>query len=119
MSSLRLSGVLYLLDNGSESCGVVEGEVGQHFAVDFDAALVDEAHELGVAQVVHACGSVDTLYPEGTEIAFFVLAVAVGVGEAFFPGVFGNGPYVAAAAVVASCEFEDFFAACAGSDVVD
>ena len=80
---------------------------------------MDEAHELGVAQVVHAGCCVDTLDPEGTEVGFVVFAVAVSVSKTFFPCVFGNGPYITAAAVVASCEFEDFLAAGARSDVVD
>lgn len=117
---LRLcSGVLYLLYHGSESCGVVEGEVGEDFAVHFDAVFVEQTHQLRVAEVVHTGGSVDTLNPKSTEVAFFVFAVAIGVGKTFFPGVLGYGPYVTAAAKVASCEFEDFFAACARCDVVD
>lgn len=111
--------VLYFLNDSSESFGVVEGEVGENFAVHFNAALVNEAHELGVAQVVHACSGVDTLNPESAEVSFVVLAVAVGVGKTFFPGVFSYGPYITAAAEVASSEFEDFFAASARSNVVD
>ena len=102
--------VLHLLYYGSESCGVVEGEVGEDFAVDLDSALVDETHELGVAQVVQTCCGVDTLDPEGAEVALVVLAVAVSVGKTFFPGVLCNCPYITAAAEVASCEFEDFLA---------
>ena len=40
--------VLYLVDDGLEGCGVVEGEVGEDFAVDFDACFVDETHQFGV-----------------------------------------------------------------------
>ena len=39
-------GVADFVYNGLEGCGVVECEVGEDFAVDFDAGLVDEAHEL-------------------------------------------------------------------------
>ena len=39
----------------------------------------------------------------------FVLAVTIGVGETFFPGVFGNGPHVFACAIVAAGKFQDFF----------
>ena len=111
--------VLHLFNYSCESCGVVEGEVGEDFAVHFDAALVDKTHELGVAEVVETGSGVDTLNPEGAEVTLFVLAVAISVGKTFFPGVFSYCPYVTAAAIVASCEFEDFFAACARCDVVD
>ncbi len=48
--NLRMRGlcVLYLVDDSLEGCGVVEGEVGEDFAVDFDACFVDETHQFGV-----------------------------------------------------------------------
>ena len=116
---MRGSGVFNFVANGLESCGVVEGEVGEDFAVDFDAGLVDQTHELGVGKVFGAGGSVDTLNPTGAEVVFFVLAVAVGVGQTFFPSVFGNGPNVFAGAVVAAGEFQNFLATFARSDVVN
>ena len=109
----RRSGVLHFVDNSLEGCGVVEGKVGENFAVDLDARLVDEAHEFAVAEVFLTGGGVDTLDPEGTEVALLVLAVAVGVGETFFPGVLGDGPHVAAATEIAAGEFQDFLAFCA------
>lgn len=107
------------VNDSFESFGVVEGEVGEDFAVDLDACLVDETHELGVAEVVHAGSGVDTLNPECAEIAFFVLTVTVCVSETLFPSVLGNGPYITAASEVAAGEFEDFFTTCAGGNVVD
>ncbi len=97
--------VLYLLNDCLESGGVVEGEVGEDLAVDFDTALVDETHELGVREVFHTCGSVDTLNPKSTEVALLVLAVAVSVGKTFFPGVLSYGPHIAAASEVTAGEF--------------
>ncbi len=38
--------VFHLFNDSLESCGIVEGEVGEDLAVDLDTALVDEAHEL-------------------------------------------------------------------------
>lgn len=104
-------GVANFVYNGLEGCGVVECEVGEDFAVDFDAGLVDEAHELGVAEAFDACGGVDTLDPQCAEVAFLLFAVAISVGQTFFPSVFGDGPDVAAAAKVAACKFQDFFTA--------
>ena len=99
------SGVLHLLYDGLESGGIVEGEVGEHLAVDLYACFVNETHELRVAEILHAGGSVDTLDPEGTEVALLVLAVTVSVGKTFFPSVFGNGPYVSTCTVVTAGEF--------------
>ena len=69
----------YLVNDSLESFRVVEGEVGEDLAVDFDSGFVDEAHELGVAEAILACAGVDALNPEGAECAFLVLAVAIGV----------------------------------------
>ena len=103
----------HLVDDSLEGFGVVEGEVGENFAVDLDACLVDETHELGVAEVVHTGCGVDALDPECAEVALLVLTVTVSVGKTFFPCVLGYGPYVTAASEVAAGEFEDFFTTCA------
>lgn len=104
------SGVLHLVHDCFESFGIVHGEVGENLAVDFDSGLVDESHKLAVGKILKTRSSVDTLNPESAEIAFFLLAVAVGVGKTFFPSVLGNGPYVFAGAKVAACEFKNLLA---------
>ena len=90
-----------------ESLGIVESEVGEHFTVDFDTRLVDQTHKLGVREIFHTCSGVDTLDPESAEVALFVLSVAVSVCKTFLPCIFGYSPYVTAAAVVTTGEFED------------
>lgn len=74
---------------------------------------MNQAHQLGIREIFHAGCGVDTLNPESAEIALFLLAVAIGVGETFFPGVLGDGPHVAAATEIAAGEFQDFLAFCA------
>ena len=110
--------VLDLVHDGLEGLGVVHGQVGEHLAVDLHASLVDEAHELGVAEVLEASGGVDTLDPEGAEVALLGLTVAVGVGQALLPSVLGDGPDVAAAAVVAAGEFQYLLSLGARSDMI-
>ena len=100
-----------LVADSLEGSGVVHCEVSEHLAVDLDTSLMDEAHELGVGKILKACGSVDTLNPEGTEVTLLVLAVTVSVGETLFPCVLCYGPHVAAASEVTTGKFEDFFAA--------
>ena len=101
-----------LVADSLERCGIVHGEVSENLTVDFHTSLVDEAHQLAVGQSFQTCCSVDTLDPEGAEIALFLLAVAVGLGETLLPGVLGYGPHITAAAVVATGEFKDFLAFC-------
>ena len=116
---LRLLSALFGFSYGSlESLGMVGSEIGEDLTVDLDVLLVDEADELAVGDALHASCSVDTLDPESAESALLSLAVAVGVGLAFLPGVLGNGPDVLATAEVTFGEFEDSFAPCAGSYVV-
>ena len=100
----RLS-VFHFLDNGLECCGIVEGEIGEDFAVDFDTALVNQAHELAVREILETGCGVDALNPKRAEVALFVFTVTIGIGEAFFPCVLCYGPDVAAAAIIAAGEF--------------
>ena len=46
--------LLHLFHDGLEGFGVVHGEVGEHFAVDFDTGLVQLAHKLAVAHSFEA-----------------------------------------------------------------
>lgn len=99
------SGAFHFVDDSFECRRIVEGKVGKHLAVDLDTCLVDETHELRVAEILHACCGVDALDPESAEVALLILAVAVSVCETFFPSVLGNGPYITAAAEVSAGEF--------------
>ena len=118
MGNLNRLGVLHLLNNSLESCGIVEGEIGEHLTVHFYARLVDETHELGVRQILLAGGSVDTLNPQSAEIALLILAVAVSVGKTLFPSVFSYGPHIFAATEITTGEFQDFLTTCSGSNMV-
>jgi hypothetical protein len=95
--------LLHLLYDGLESLGVVEGEVSEDLAVDLDASLVESTHERAVAQVIEASGSVDTLDPEGAEVALLGTTVAVGIGETLLVGVLGNCPDILTGTEIALC----------------
>ena len=96
-SSLRFRGSgsllfergLGLLDEGFDGCGVLDGEVGEDFAVEGDAGGFETLHKSGVAQAEGACGGVDALDPEVAEAALLGLAVACGVGFGLADGVLG------------------------------
>ena len=49
--------------------GVIDSQVSQHLAVDFDVLLLQTRDELGIAQAVQAACSVDTGDPQAAEIA--------------------------------------------------
>jgi hypothetical protein len=71
---------------------------------------VEEAHQLRVRQTFETSGCVDTLNPQGAEVALLVATVAEGVSQTLFPGVLGYGPYVATGTEVTSSKVENLFA---------
>ena len=102
------AGLLNLCYDSLESLGVVDSEVSEHLAVDFDTSLVQEAHQLAIAETFHAGSGIDTLNPKGAEVALLGTTVAEGVGETLLPSVLGNGPYVLAGTEVTSGQTQNF-----------
>ena len=108
-----------MIDDSLERFRVVHCEVCEDLAVDLDAFGMEKAHKAGVGETFRACGGVDTLYPEGTEVALFDLTVAVRIGETFFPSVFCYGPNVLSGSVIATGELEDSLPFGSGGYVID
>ena len=102
------AGLLNLCYDSLESLGVVDSEVSEHLAVDFDAGLVQQTHQLAIAEALHAGSGIDTLNPKGAEVALLSTTVAEGVGETLLPSVLGNGPYVLAGTEVTSGQTQNF-----------
>ncbi len=86
--------VLGLFDDGLESLGLVHGKVGEDLAVDFDTGFVQGTHQTAVGETFQTGGSIDTLNPQTTEFALFVLTVAVSIGQTLLPSILGNGPHI-------------------------
>ena len=100
--------LLHLLDDGLESLGVVEGEVGEDLAVDLDARLVQLVHEHAVGHVVLTHGGVDTDNPQAAEFALLVSSVAISVGLTLFVRVLRHSPDVLSRAVLTFGLLQDF-----------
>ena len=79
VQDLSLPDLLQLFYNSGKSLRMVHGQIGQHLAVEVKSFGIELADELGVAHVVLTHRRVDTLDPQATHAAFFVLAVAVSV----------------------------------------
>ena len=92
--------LLYLLDDSLESICIVDCEVSKNLAVNLDAILVESTHELAVAHIVEACCCVDTLNPKSAEVALFVAAVTVCIGETLLVGVLCYCPDVLAGTIL-------------------
>ena len=102
------AGLLNLCYDSLESLRVVDSEVSEHLAVDFDAGLVQQTHQLAIAEALHAGSGIDTLNPKGAEVALLGTTVAESVGETLLPSVLGNGPYVLAGTEVTSGQTQNF-----------
>ena len=118
MKSPRSVSLLHLVHDGLESLGVVDGEVSEHLAVDFNTSLVKSAHKMRVRETLEACSSVDTLNPESAEVALLGAAVAEGVGKTLLPSILGNGPDVLTGTIVTASEFQDSLSLSARSNMI-
>src|SRR5208282_5945256 len=92
---------LGLFDDRGEGRGLGDCELGQHLAVDLDPGRREAGNEPAVGQPVLARRRVDPLDPQGAELAFAVLAVAVGVLHRPVDRGLGGADRVLAAAGIA------------------
>src|SRR5436190_20879272 len=102
---------LGLIHQSLERGGLVDGEVGEHLAVDLDAGLREPAHKSAVGEPMLAHGGVDALDPKRPEIPLLELAPDVVVLQRTVDGRIGGRDVVLAAAVEAFGLLEDFLAA--------
>ena len=105
---LSKRGLLHLVDDGLESLGVVEGEVGKDLAVDLDTRLGELVHELAVVHAKFTHGGVDTDNPQAAEFAFLVFSVAISVGLTLFVRVLRHSPHVLSRAELTFGLLQDF-----------
>ena len=104
--------LLHLRNDSLESLRVVHGKVGEHLTVDLDTSLGELTHQNRIAHTLLTSGSVDTLDPQGTEVALLSLTVAISVGKAFLPSVLGYCPNILAGTKVTASEFQNSFTFC-------
>lgn len=104
--------LLHLSYDGLECLGVIDSEVSKNLAVDLDATLVQQTHQLRVAQTLEAGSSVDTLDPESAEVALLVTAVTVSVCETLLPSVLRNCPNILSCTIVTLGELQDSCSLC-------
>ena len=78
-------------DKSGERLFIVDGDLGEHLAVDDDAGLLQTIHEFGVGDVVGAASGIDSLDPEFAIIALDeaagIIRIAEGVANLFLRGL--------------------------------
>ena len=101
-----------MVDDGLESLGVVEGEVGKDLAVDFDAGFRQLVDKLAVVHIVLAHGGVDTHNPQAAELALLVSSVAIRVSLTLFVRVLRHSPHILPGAELTFGLLQDFLSSC-------
>ena len=96
-----------LLDNGRKGHGLVDRQIGQHFAVDQKAGFGEPVDEPAVVQAERPHGRIEPLNPQCAEGALATLAVAVGVLVCLFYRLLGDANGVLAPAIIALGGLED------------
>ncbi len=99
------------IDDSLKSLRVVHGEVSKNLAVETDILLRELAHELGIGNTVLTSGGVDSLDPEGAEVALLGLAVTVGVSQTFLVSVLCYGPDILSGEEITAGSLENLLAA--------
>jgi len=89
---------------------VIHRQVGQHFAIEADAAFLDLSHKLGIGHAMESCPCVDPLDPQRTKISFLRLAIAVSINQSLLYRILRYGPYILLAAKESLGQFEDALA---------
>ena len=110
--------LFYFLNDSAESLRIVNCQVGEHLAVDFDAGFVQVTHQLRVGEALQASSGIDTLDPQCAEVTLFVAAVTESIGQTFLPCVFGYGPHVFTSAIVTAGQLQNSLSFCSGSNMI-
>ena len=104
--------LFYRINDSFESLRIVHSEVCKNLAVETDILLCELTHKLRVGHTVLACGCIDTLNPEGAEIALLGSAVAISIGQTLLIGVLCYGPDVLSGEEISASLLENLLAAC-------
>ena len=108
--------LLHGVNDCFEGFRLVDGKVGEDFAIKVDTFFLHAGDELRIGKTELAGSIVDAGNPEGTEIALFVAAVAVGVLASAHDRLLGDTEHITAAATVTLGGGNDFLVTCAGGN---
>lgn len=107
---------LCLIGQCLESVHVMNGNVREDLAINGNAGLVEAVDKASIGEAAIACCRVDALDPEGAEIAFLYLAVAVSILTGLLDGLIGCAEGVLATAVIAFGGLDNFAVTGVGCD---
>ncbi len=91
---LKEQNLLYGVHHSLEGSGVIHGQVGQYFSVEFYVMFVNLTHEGGIAHAMLTGTGIDSLNPQAAELTLSLLAIPVSVQPRLFNLIFGYSPYI-------------------------
>ncbi len=74
----------------TKDAGIVDSNVGQHFAVDLDIGQLQAMNELAVIDTIDPGGRIDAGDPQATEVALAITSIAKSVKEGLEHGLIGT-----------------------------
>ena len=89
-----------LADQSFKRCRLMNGKVGQHFAINLNTGFAQPVDKPAIWQTMHARGGIDTLDPQSAKIAFARAPVAIGILPRFGDRLFGNTNGIFATAII-------------------
>src|SRR3954466_14148071 len=75
---LRCARGFRLFGQLGKTCWVLQGDIGEHFAVELDAGFLQSVDEVAVGQAVQTGGGADADDPDGAVLALLLFASEVG-----------------------------------------
>ena len=90
ISQIAILFLLYHFNDLCESGFVVDGKIGEDFAVDIDVFRFHAGDELGIRDPKFARGIVDAGDPEGAKVAFLVPAITIGITKGLDDALFAE-----------------------------
>lgn len=115
LGELLREGFLRGLNQTGEGLGIVDGDLGEHLAVDGDLGFLETAHELGVGDVVDAASGIDPLDPKFAVVALDEATGIVRVTERVTDLLFGGFEEEVLGAEIAFSSLQDLFATGTGN----
>jgi hypothetical protein len=62
-----------------ETTGIIDSEIGKHFAIQLDSGLVQAVHESAIRQAVHSGSRINSRDPQRTELPLTNAPVTVSI----------------------------------------
>ena len=106
--------LLHSVNDCFESFWLIDGEVGEDFAVKLYAFFLHAGDKLGIRKAEFTRSVVNASDPEGTKVALFVPTIAISVAKGFDDALLGEAVATSAIMLHAFGGLQGFLVFCVG-----